>query len=68
MIDEIMLDIDREIYRYQTLNGKSMIEWAVEWFRTDNDTFFELYGFNFNPHEYRNLYQIAREVVYPDER
>lgn len=29
-----------------------------------NDCFYELYGFNFNPHEYPGLYEEARKRVY----
>lgn len=48
--------------------GKSLMFWALEWFRMSNDTFFELYGFNFNPHDYPGLYAAARERVYGKER
>ena len=44
--------------------GESLMYWAIEWFKMSNDTFYELYGFNFNPHNYPNLYEIARERVY----
>lgn len=50
-----------------TYRGKSLMEWAVEWFTTDNDTFFSLHGFNFNPHDYPGLYEEARRRVYPEE-
>ena len=58
-----------EIY-YSTkyLRGKSLLEWAILWFKTDNDTFFYRYGFNFNPHDYKGLYKLARQKVYPNER
>lgn len=46
------------------LRGKSLMDWAVEWFRMSNDDFYDLYGFNFNPHNYPNLYEQARERVY----
>lgn len=51
-------------YSMQTLRGKTLLQWAVLWFKMSNDTFYELYGFNFNPHEYPMLYEIAREEVY----
>ena len=38
--------------------------WAIEWFNMSNDTFYALYGFNFNPHNYPGLYAEARERVY----
>ncbi len=44
--------------------GKSMMYWASEWFRMSNDTFYDLYGFNFNPHIYPGLYEEARRRVY----
>lgn len=46
------------------LRDKNLVEWAIIWFKTSNDLFFELYGFNFNPHEYKYLYEIAREEVF----
>lgn len=48
--------------------GKSLMEWAILWFKTSNDAFYNLYGFNFNPHRYPYLYELARERVYPDEK
>lgn len=55
-------------YAITPFKGKSLLEWAMIWFRTDNDTFFELYGFNFNPHNHPHLYDIARKEVYPNEK
>lgn len=58
-------------YSMQTLRGKTLLQWAVLWFKMSNDAFYELYGFNFNPHDYPMLYEIAREEVYggnEDER
>ena len=51
-------------YAIQTYKGKSLLQWAVLWFKMSNDAFYELFGFNFNPHEYPYLYEIAREEVY----
>lgn len=51
-------------YDFVYLKGKSLMFWAVEWFNMSNDTFFDLYGFNFNPHNYPLLYETARERVY----
>lgn len=53
-------------YQLMSLRGKSLIEWAVLWFKMSNDAFYSLYGFNFNPHEYPYLYEIARQEVYGD--
>lgn len=55
-------------YSTHLLRGKTLLEWAVLWFRMSNDGFYSLYGFNFNPYEYDGLYEIAREVVYGKER
>lgn len=44
--------------------GKSLMQWAIEWFTMSNDSFYDMYGFNFNPHEYPGLYEQARERVY----
>lgn len=46
------------------LRGKSLMFWAVEWFKMSNDVFFSLYGFNFNPHNYPGLYDEARKRVF----
>lgn len=54
----------KQIYTMQIYKGKSLLEWAIIWFKTSNDAFFSLYGFNFNPHEYTFLYEIARKEVY----
>lgn len=51
-------------YTLQMLRGKSLLQWAILWFKMSNDAFFDLYGFNFNPHEYPMLYEIAREEIY----
>lgn len=47
-------------YAVRRYKGKSLIEWAVLWFKMSNDAFFQLYGFNFNPHDYPYLYEIAK--------
>lgn len=51
-------------YTLQLFRGKSLLDWAILWFKMSNDAFYDLYGFNFNPHEYPMLYEIAREEVY----
>ena len=51
-------------YDLLAYQGKSLMEWAIIWFNTDNDSFFKLYGFNFNPHKSPGLYELARERVY----
>jgi hypothetical protein len=64
---KINLEAEKSEYKKRLLRGKSLYEWAIIWFNTDNDTFFDRYGFNFNPHEYEDLYTIARRDVYPEE-
>ena len=54
----------KAMYAVRRYKGKSLIEWAVLWFKMSNDAFFRLYGFNFNPHDYTYLYEIARNIVY----
>lgn len=62
-----ILEMEKSKYKTRLLRGKSLYEWATIWFNTDNDTFFDLYGFNFNPHEYEDLYEIAQRDVYSEE-
>lgn len=52
--------------RYSTymVKGNTLLRWAVLWFKMSNDDFFRIYGFNFNPHDYPMLYEIARDEVY----
>lgn len=64
---KIILEAEKSKYKTRFLRGKSLYEWAIIWFEIDNDVFFDLYGFNFNPHEYEDLYEIARRDVYPEE-
>lgn len=63
----VILEAEKSDYKTRFLRGKSLYEWAIIWFNTNNDVFFDLYGFNFNPHEYEDLYEIARRDVYPEE-
>lgn len=58
-------------YDLITYKGKSLMQWAIEWFTMSNDNFYDVYGFNFNPHAYPGLYEKARKRVYggdPDGR
>lgn len=64
---KVILEAEKSKYKTRFLRGKSLYEWAIIWFKTDNDTFFDRYGFNFNPHEYEDLYEIAQKDVYPEE-
>ena len=51
-------------YRNKYYRGKSLFEWCLLWFKTSNDSFYRIYGFNFNPHKYHNLYEIVRKKLY----
>ncbi len=51
-------------YDVMQLKGKSLMFWALEWFRMSNDAFYSIYGFNFNPHNYPGLYEAARKKLY----
>ena len=37
---------------------------GCEWFRMSNDVFYDIYGFNFNPHKYGDLYDRCRKLVH----
>ena len=54
-------------YDILLLNGKPLMFWAIEWFSMSNDDFYDLYGFNFNPHEYPGLYEQARTRYFSEE-
>jgi hypothetical protein len=66
-VRKVILEAEKGKYKTRFLRGKSLYDWAIIWFKIDNDVFFDLYGFNFNPHEYEDLYEIARRDVYPEE-
>ena len=51
-------------YTSTMYKGKPLLYWAVKWFKMSNDSFFDFYGFNFNPHDYSGLYELARKKVY----
>lgn len=40
---------------------------GCEWFKTDNETFFRMHGFNFNPHNIPGLYEECRKAVYSND-
>ena len=52
------------------INGKiySKKQLTLEWFKMSNDAFFDLYGFNFNPHNYPGLYEQARERYFKEDK
>lgn len=51
-------------YDVLMLGSKSLMEWAIIWFTMSNDSFYRLYGFNFNPFKYKGLYEEARKRIY----
>lgn len=59
---------EKQMYSTMFLRGRSLLYWAMLWFQMGKDDFFEKYGFNFNPHEYVGLYEIARKEVWKNER
>ena len=59
-----MSDYYELIYSKKLYKGVSLLDWAIRWFKMDNDAFYNAYGFNFNPHNYVGLYRIARNKVY----
>lgn len=59
--------IDINYYNLVPYEGASLMTWAIRWFSMSNDTFYDLYGFNFNPHKYPGLYEATRRRVYPQE-
>lgn len=63
-LNEICIQNAKIKYSLISTRGKSLLQWAVLWFKMSNDAFYELYGFNFNPHKYPYLYEIARQEVY----
>ena len=48
------------------INGRlySKKKLCIDWFNMSNDSFFELYGFSFNPHKYPGLYEWGRKYLY----
>ena len=54
-------------YDVMEYKGKTLMEWAVLWFQMSNDAFYQFYGFNFNPHKYPGLYDLARERVFGEK-
>lgn len=55
------------VYDFILFKGKCLMFWALEWFSMSNNTFFDLYGFNFNPHKYPNLYEEARQRLWGEK-
>lgn len=56
------------IYDLTVYRSKTLAKWAELWFSMNNDAFYRLYGFNFNPYKYPGLYELARERVHGAEQ
>ena len=67
-IEDALMNGYKAKYAATTYKGRSLLEWARKWFTLDNDTFYRVYGFNFNPHKYPYLYDIVRKEVYKVEK
>lgn len=63
-VEQAMNNYYKNLYSIRTLDGVSLLEWTRRWFKMSNDDFFNRYGFNFNPHDYPQLYLIARKEVH----
>ena len=52
------MEHDVDYYKHTFIHGKSLWEWTDIWVSMleSNDSFYNLYQFSFNPHEYGNLY------------
>lgn len=46
-----------------TVRTYDAVQLGCEWFKMSNDMFYEVYGFNFNPHQY-GLYEHCRKLVH----
>lgn len=57
-----IMDKDQIIARRAYM--RNILRVSFFWCTMSNDAFFQLYGFNFNPHDYPYLYEIARNIVY----
>lgn len=45
-------------------NYYNITDLGCDWFRMTNDSFFDYYGFNFNPHNFEGLYEKCRNLVF----
>lgn len=66
-LNDVIIQRYKMLYSLYTYKRVSLLKWAIRWFKTSNDVFYDLYGFNFNPHKYPYLYEIARKEVYRNE-
>ena len=53
-------------YSDASVKNYDAVKLGCDWFKMSNDMFFDLYGFNFNPHNVPGLYEKCRKIVYPD--
>ena len=40
---------------------------GCKWLKMSNDTFYSIYGFNFNPHNIPGLYERCMKEVFPND-
>lgn len=64
---KVILDTLMVTFSDGSVKEYNALEMAVQWFKMSNDCFYDMYGFNFNPHKWGNLYIRARRIVYPNE-
>ena len=57
----------KTMYAMRKYKGKSLIDWAVLWFKMSNDAFFRLYGFNLI-HLSTHICTILREVLFMEKK
>ena len=60
---------DKIFLQYENGDVKTypLIFLGCEWLKMSNDAFYEIYGFNFNPHEIPGLYDKCRKIVFAEE-
>ena len=67
VIEQIIRDKIFLKYENGDIKVYPLIFLGCEWFKMSNDAFFEIYGFNFNPHEIPGLYDKCRQIVFGGE-
>ena len=51
------------LYSDGSIKHFDAVEVGCNWFKMSNDAFYNVYGFNFNPHEH-HLYNQCKRIVY----
>lgn len=51
-------------YSDGSIESFNLTDLGCDWFKMSNDGFYEKYGFNFNPHEYKGLYEVCSKIVF----